>query len=471
MVKRSLIAILVLIGFTFLFKGSVFATTTLSSVSDTISTSRPSPSSTILTNDQAVNDTQVKVYDNGSIFLASDSATFRQDPVTATETTDSGINVASMSASASTARFVYFTQTIPHAHHIGDAVVVPITAMHTIKFTTATAIPTLGKITINFPSLTSGDANQAASASASTFQLNGIGASQIAVNGLSGAATYTVSTTNPAVGTNGSVVLTFTGTTNVPVNTVVTVFLGCNTQSAGACTTQAPRLINPTKTKAAGSADTWRINLTTTDVTNSTDLDTGRAVIGTVESVQVQAQIDPTLTFTIAGLNNGTNFNTITSCPSETSNSGINATATFVNLGTVGTGITIAGQEITVSTNGTGGYALTATSSGTLINPASGYSVVSSTSYGTMTAGTELFGIHPCGTDAVSSAVPGSAVSGGGGGKVAWPTQTTNISLASRTSTANAINTGIEYAITASNVTPEGIYTSVITYVATATFN
>lgn len=66
---------------------------TLPSASDTATTSRPSASAP-LTSNQAANDTQVNVFDNGSFFIASDTATLRGDTG---ETTSTVLPVASMS--------------------------------------------------------------------------------------------------------------------------------------------------------------------------------------------------------------------------------------------------------------------------------------------------------------------------------------------------------------------------------------
>src|SRR5689334_15169136 len=74
---------------------------TLGSVSDTISTSRPSASN-VLNADQAASATQVSVVDLGpsassTIYLASDSAIFLRD----TGETQNAVNVASMSGQVS----------------------------------------------------------------------------------------------------------------------------------------------------------------------------------------------------------------------------------------------------------------------------------------------------------------------------------------------------------------------------------
>ena len=156
-------------------------------------------------------------------------------------------------------------------------------------------------------------------------------------------------------------------------------------------------------------------------------------------------------------------------CASQTTNSGTNATSTVVDMGVINQNvINLSGQYITVSTNAQNGYSVTATASGQLQNPANGYAIASSTTPSTMAAGTEYFGVQPCGTDAPSQYVPGSAI--GSGGKVSWPTQTVLIPIAFRNTIADAIRTGLIYAGTTSGSTPEGQYSSIVTYVATPSF-
>lgn len=482
--KRSVLSLVVIYIFILFFlsaKSSYAAT--LASVSDTITTSRPSASAPLNAN-QAASASQVTVADNGSIYLASDSATFRPDTG---ETIDTAKNVSSMSAQISgtpNTRIVYFTNTVTNTHHKGDPVVVPITAMHTISFRTVAAIPTSGKITITFPALTTGDANNAASPSATTFQLNSLSDTNVKINGLSGAATFTGTYTAPTNGTSPTIALALTSTTTIAAATTVTILLGCSANSGASCTTQIPTIINPTKTAAAGTADTWAINITTTDVTNSIDLDTAKIKIGTVESVQVQATVDPTLTFTIAGIANSTainNGNTTGCTNTETTNTGIASTATTVNLGNLSSAaINISAQLITISTNAQNGYSLTATSSGHLLNPATGFWIADSTTPTVMTAGTPWFGIHACGLNVASGTWATGATGGGANAKYGWPTAASSLTLASvatgpigntaGTGGVGAGLTSVEYASTVDVTVPAGIYSSVITYVATPTF-
>lgn len=453
----------------FLVKKSQAAS--LTSVSDTITTSRPSASSTLNAN-QAASATQVTIDDNGSIFLASDSAVLWND----TGETLNTVTVASMSAAntpSSNQRIVYFNSTAANTHHAGDPITRATSTMHKVQFTAPNAIPSSGKIVITFP----GSAVNTASPSASTFSFNGLTTANAAANisyKLDGTATCTFAVSAPAI--------TCTTSAALAAATTITFLIGCADSSTNetACTTQSPRLINPTKSAAAGTADTWMLTIKTQD-SNSVDIDSGKTKIGTIESVQVSAQVDPTLTFTIAGINNATAINTgnTTGCTNtEATNAGNASTATTVGLGTLGSPqINIAAQLLTITTNGINGYALTATSSGHLINPATGFWIIDSTTPTVMTAGTPWFGVHPCGLDVATGTWASGATGGGANAKYGWPTQTTSVSLASDSTgpIGNSLTAGnglvsVEYAATVDASIPSGAYLTVITYVATPVF-
>lgn len=451
----------------------------LNLATDTITTSRPSASSA-LDADQAASATQVTIHDNGSMFLASDSATFVPD-TSAGETINAGINVASMSANgipAAGQRVVYFTGTVANAHHKGDPVISPVTAMHKIQFTTQTSIPASGKIVITFP----GSANTSASPSATTFAFNGLTTANATANisyKLDGTRTCTFTIASPAI------TCTMDSGGALAGNTTVTFLIGCGDSSSNetSCTAQSPRLINPTKTAAAGTADTWLLNIKTQD-NNSIDLDSAKLKIGTIDSVQIQAQVDPTLTFTIAGVANAGNVNVgnTTGCTTtDTTNSGFTPTATGVDMGVLSSGaINIAAQLLTITTNAANGYTLTATSSGHLINPANGHWINDSTTPTVMTAGTPWFGFRPCALDIAASptwAASDTETGGGTGAKYAWPTLTSSLALASDSSgpIGNSLTAGnglitMAYAATVDATIPEGLYSAVVTYVATPSF-
>ena len=477
-IKKHLVfyLIILLLG---LFSASKTYAASLSNVSDTITTSRPSAAAPLASN-QAANDGQVTVIDlagsgnNSALWIASDSAVLLPDTGQSLSTT----TVASMSAAntpSSNQRIVYFTEQVSNTHHAGTTMITPVTATHTIRFTTISSVPSTGKIIITFP----GSGSNIASPSATTFSFNNLTSSQIQANNAT-CGSYTISaptiTCNLSASINGAV--------------TVTIIIGCTSQSGGTCTAFSPALINPIKTAAAaGTADTWTVGVKTQDG-SAVDLDAANVKIGTIEAVQVQGTVEPYLTFTIAGVSNGSSICSDTTNPGT----GLNSTSTFVNLGSLsGSQRNISAQTFTIDTNGASGYSLTATSSGRFINPASGSWLTDANGGNGLTgndstqgtvpnpapiaAGTPAFGIHPCiGTGGTTTpTVPtGWGTGGGASNEFAnpWNSGTNGYYalLASTTVPSQTSKTDIEYAATVNATTPPGIYRTVFTYVATATF-
>lgn len=451
----------------------------LFSLSDIIGTSRPSPSSPLSANG-ASGVTQVSIFDNGSRFLASDSAQIFRTSTGAYA--DASVNVASQSAALTT---VYFGEATGALGQNGtDVLMVPITAMHKLQFTVPGGIPASGKVIITFP----GSGSNTASPSATQFAFNGLNAT--------GGLPSTIVTNNITCNTNSSVAaptITCETTSAVSANTQITFLIGCSAQSGGNCSTAAPRMINPTKSAAAGTADTWLVAVETKDSANVT-IDSGKTRIGTVDAVRVQATIDPTLTVTIAGLTSSDNNNTVGAgtCGSETSvNTGINATATTVSLGVLANGIlSRSAQSITVSTNAANGYVITSTSSGSLRNFATGFAIADANG-GVLTAndtpapavmasGTPAFGISPCGTR-VSTSSPNWGASGNTATLTGTQARFSNpyntgvnsyyATLASYTGGAVSSEvTVVRYGATIAGTTPAGEYITYFTYVVTPTF-
>lgn len=475
--KLGIIFAGVLILLLFMTVKSTYAAS-LSSASATLTTSRPSPSSPLSAN-AAAGAGQISVFDNASRYLASDSAKVIRASggvITNTEL------IASQSGALTT---VYLADTLGTAAGAGaDVLFVPITSMHSISFTLATTVPSGGDIVISYP----GAANNTASPSATTFAFNNLQTTQVVSE--PAAACNTVSVSSPSV----------TCTTNaiVAAGTRVTVLLGCTAQTSGSCTAQVPRLINPTKnSQTAGAADIWKIGILTRDAADVT-LDNSTVSIGTVESVTVRATIDPTLTFTITGVTSGAvNTGNSTGCgQTENVNSGISATATEVGLGVLSVAPAvdiqirnIAAQLLTVTTNGANGYSITATSSGHLRSPSTGFFLNDSLSPATFPASGHYFGLHACGRDADRESTRWTTVAAdsncateitGSGGtlcKYGWPTETSPIVIAQDTSgpvgnTVVAGNglTSVSYAATQDVTLPPGEYQTVVTYVATPSF-
>jgi hypothetical protein len=493
------------------------ANAALINVSDDISTSRPSASTTIIGNDQTTAGTvgQVNVFDNGSMFLASDSAILRAD----TGQTQDVLTVASMSAQqAGQSRYVYFTGLVPHIHHAGTNIINSITATHTITLVPGITIPINGKIVITFPTITDlVSGSNTASPSATGFSFNGESAtptditcwdtSQTSNNCINGGGNFATNQANTVTITLGSAA--------IAAGHTVIINIGCSgTNTAGVCTGQAPRLINPTSSYQANcsnggtggssicQADIWKLQVQTQGATSNA-LETSRIAIGTINSVQVTASVEPTFTFKITGFSQGTswadNTSGSTTCGVDFINTGFDTTATSVNLGTLNNGnFSKAAQLIDISTNGSYGYSLTATSSGHLINASSGnwlpdvnsipggingltandtpvpYGILKN---GTNASGSAYFGISPCGSDV-------SAMWGGAGKSSInsnfsnpWNTIGNDFAATLASYTGGYVNddqthgkTVVRYAASIAPNTPAGVYTTVLTYVATASF-
>lgn len=486
--KLVLISIVLCLSFFLFVKNSDAAT--LASASATISTSRPSPSSPLSAN-AAASSGQISVFNNASHFLASDAAKIIHDTPTHTATSiiNVNLNVASQSAALTTVYLTNSTSTFAGAG--ADVLFSPITAVHRISFTAQTTIPVGGRIVLTFP----GTGDNTASPSASGFAFNNLQTANVVANFSGGGAGCTMSVSTPTI--------TCTVTTaTVPGGTIVTMLVGCSAQSGGSCTTQVPTLINPTKSNQnEGSADIWRVGIQTQDNSGTpVNLDTATVALASTESVTVRATIDPSLAFTIAGVNNGV---TLSSAPSvagcgqlDVTNTGINSTATEVALGSlstppaVNTAIrNIAAQTLIVDTNGINGYTITATSSGPLKNPSTGFFLNSSLTPTLFAASTNYFGLHACGVDtdqtkwsSNSSGACNSYITGSSGAvcQYAWPTATSPVLISQRSTgpvgtgaSCNAAGCGqnvVSYAATQDVTIPPGNYTTVITYVATPSF-
>lgn len=132
------------------------------------------------------------------------------------------------------------------------------------------------------------------------------------------------------------------------------------------------------------SQSTQNVQLTFTGVTNSsttdtpfyarintysdtgtTVIDSGQAVAATLDtgSLAVSATVDPSLTFSVAGVSSGGTVN------SETTN--VTTTATTIPFGTMSVGTAkIGATDVTISTNAGSGYTVTASHSGSLTTSA-----------------------------------------------------------------------------------------------------
>src|SRR3989344_3294027 len=231
-------------------------------------------------------------------------------------------------------------------------------AAHTVQFTTQTTIPSNGKVFIGFP----GVANNTASPSANSFAFNGLTSANIQTSNIT-CSSWTISAPS----------ITCVTSSSVTSGTVITFLIGCSTSTGATCTSVNPIIINPSKTNPVGTGDLSKIRVSTFDA-SANELDTAAVSMTTIEGVVVSIGVEESMTFTIGGINNGQPVNTqnTTGCSNtETTNSGVSSTSSLVSLGILGntpkdinTKVSnIAAQLLTISTNATGGYVISATSS------------------------------------------------------------------------------------------------------------
>ena len=355
-------------------------------------------------------------------------------------------------------------------------------AMHTISFTTTQTIPTNGRILISFPALINNDVNNSASASASTFQLNGLTGLQIKITEGNAdlTATTTISTTNSTgAGSSPSISITNNGS-SIAANTVITVYLGCTQTNGVTCTNTQATVINPGKTNASGISDIWKISVITYDNT-SNRLESAIIQIATDDTVNIKATILPFMSFIIAGLPDGTTINSPGYCgplhEPLTTNAGIAANATSVGLGIlISQQPHYAAQTLTLFSNGLSGYAIVATGSGNMKGVSSGY-IIPNTQGAPTSANipaplplnivNESFGIHACDTRGkVNTSFWGTSPI-----KFANPSQFYyTLALSNYTPSVNGDTIVIVYGMNVIDKTPGGFYETTLTYIATPLF-
>lgn len=468
--KKGIIlpVLFVVITTVFLWQAPRVQALTLTNASASATTSRPSPSSPLNAN-YAAGVSTVTVFDNLSTFLSSDSARFFGP-----NNTGDTVTVATTSADKLS---LFFKTNTTALHNRANVIAAPISAMHTIVFTTQTSIPASGKIEIAYPSLGANDSNQA-SPSAVSWTFNNLSASTDIQSTQGTNCSWAISGTSAG----STPKATCTLTTSVPANTPVWIWLGCTARSGTSCSTQRPLLINPTSITARGTADVKNILVTTMD-SSSNALDTTTLKMGTIESVFVVAHVDPTFTFAIDGVAASTDLHTAQTCGTSyaniSTNSSFPSTGTEVNLGTItSSGNTYAAQKMTITSNTAAGYVLSATSSGFLLNPPTGQYIVNAQGNVTAndtpapavisTGGTGGYGINACDANSrVNTTTWGQATP-----KFANPSPSfyyTLVNYVGSLSTSGDVIYSV-YGARAGNTTPPGDYWQIITYTASVTF-
>lgn len=248
-------------------------------------------------------------------------------------------------------------------------------------------------------------------------------------------------------------------------------------------------IINPAPASGhtTGTADTYRIIVQHLD-NNYDTVDSTTVAIGIIEAVRVTASVAPQITFSIAGVSDG-----VSTCGITTD---VSTTATAVPLGELSImSFTDAAQTLTVSTNATNGYAVTARASDQLGldggvctgDPVSDPNCIpdsrgdtNTMSHTTFdewsTTSTKGFGYSLQNDDAGSVAFQYSTVSGGCTGsycaKQFADTESTETAqqIFSSTTVADSENVNVCYRAIISSTQAAGFYENYVTYTATATF-
>ncbi len=466
--KKLWFSFFILSFFFLLFSQPPKAFAAISSLKDTISTSRPSATGTINVGISSGH-TQAVINASGTRFIASDSARLVGGTLEIA-------TIASMSAVSGGTGVLYFTQGITQTHGVGSTVMASIPAQHVISFQ-ATNVPASGKIQVFFPA---GDTSNPSYASSAGFSFNGLANGDLGVSFSPAGPTCATWSITPASGlVQCNVGVGVTGNTTVTINVGLTA--------------TNPVLVNPTKTAASGTQDSWTVQVKTLDA-SSAEIDSGKAKIATVDAVEVYATVDAFINLSIAGIANATAVNAgnsaATGCGStQPTNSGIASTTVEVNLGTLATNqINLSAQLLTVSTNASSGYSLTATASGHLIDSSNGYWLADSQGTPTanntpipalISAGTPAFGIHACGQDVNTATWGPNVCTAGVDCKFANPTAAYYYTLANDSSgpvgSGSSDSTGdglvtVVYGATINAAVPAGTYHNSLTYIATATF-
>lgn len=339
---------------------------------------------------------------------------------------------------------------------------------HTIQFVTPSGVDAAEAITITFPvgfsmgSVAFGDVDFAEgdSGTCSTASFT-----DKTLAGSASGATW-------GAAVSGQVLTITSDSGTVTAGRCVTVEIGTN---ATAGTAGTNRITNPAKSAGAGTADPYDITIA------GSFGDTGTAMVAIVEGVTISATIDESLSFSIAAVTNN-------NCDSSfTTLAGPDSTVSAVSFGTLTSANTFVHgcHDLSVTTNATNGYAVTAeentnlikadntvladtigdngtmtestqTAWGTATNNGFGYSCANNSGTGCSVSATTNYRQFACkGTDGQCD--PGTGAE-------------TQQAVMASASPANANSSRIEYKLSYGATQASGVYSNTITYIATPTF-
>jgi hypothetical protein len=291
----------------------------------------------------------------------------------------------------------------------------------------------------------------------------------------SASSSITFSASNPGNGTSAL----FTAGTWTTTASAVGGTSGTKWLSTGGIT--QVNTANSTFTLATGTnpaAGSYFVQIQTfgnTDCATS-PIDNGTTMLTYTTNTQVSVTVDPTFTFTVAGLASTTGCNSLTSTGLSTTSiagtysAGVGTDSTHVAFGHLAAGArAFASQQLTVVSNAGGGYAVYIRSAATSTNVLKGsgsHAIADSGAAGAVPAATnEFFGYT---TDSTGSGLAASQIA-----SVPYTNAGVASSLAkvgSGTGPTSSANNCVGFAVGASANTPADTYTSNIVYTAIPTF-
>ncbi|MCX7956121.1 MAG: hypothetical protein N2593_03425 [Patescibacteria group bacterium] len=229
-----------------------------------------------------------------------------------------------------------------------DYVIASQSAIHTINFTLTNEVPANGDILITIPAVdltgktNDGFPDTASSITTNGFDLNGLTTTNISISSSGCPNNWTVAAVNAGNASNDHTIRIDRSINNCPASSTITITVGDNNK----------KLINPAPVLTGhtqGVADIYTINIKTRDGSDNT-LDESNVKIAVNEGVLVSANIQETLSMTIAGVPASTN-----ACGQTTD---VTTTATAIPWGIIANfgSFQEAAQTVTVSTNASSGY-------------------------------------------------------------------------------------------------------------------
>ncbi len=271
--------------------------------------------------------------------------------------TDTGLNGCIGSTTYTVANVVNSTTfnispPLANALDTSGFVIATQSAIHTVSFTLANAVPSNGDIFITVPAVDANTitndgfpdpADDSTLAAANGFDLNTLGTTNISVGSSGCANNWTVANVSQGSAVADHTIRIDRSVDSCAAASVITVTIGDGSK----------KFINPAPANSSlrtqGVADTYSINLKTRDGSDNT-LDQNNIKVAVIESVLVSATVQEALSLTVAGVSS-----TTAACGQTTD---VTTTAMSVPWGTIVNYATFqeAAQTVLVSTNAASGY-------------------------------------------------------------------------------------------------------------------